>query len=171
MDALLLSAVTIVYALIGSLFTLTGFIATLLWIIKFAGTMYLLYYFMRQYSASEEGAVTYRQSFKYGFKVSLISSAVCAAYAYLSMTLLFPEKTALVTDTILNTALAQAKSGEEEEIIGKIAGSLPQITLIFSFIYYTIFGAIASSIIANFTKKEDIFADTESAPTPENTAN
>ena len=35
---------------------------------------------------------------------------------------------------------------------------LPKLAFVFSLIYYTIFGLIVSAIVANYTKKGDLFA-------------
>ncbi|PKO95449.1 MAG: hypothetical protein CVU12_09810, partial [Bacteroidetes bacterium HGW-Bacteroidetes-7] len=54
----------------------------------------------------------------------------------------------------------QSSNPDSLEAFEKIQGILPQLILVFSLVYYIIFGAIASSIIANYTKKGDIFANT-----------
>jgi hypothetical protein len=35
---------------------------------------------------------------------------------------------------------------------------LPKLAFVFALIYYTLFGMIVSAIVANYTKKGDIFA-------------
>lgn len=156
-DALLLSLVTIVYSLIGTLFEPKGFVSVILWVLKFTGILYLLYCFMKQ-SANLQPETSYSQSFKYGFKVSLFSSIICAGYIFLSMTLFFPGRTDAMVDQVLSNVMQDPNYESVEGSMGKVLNHLPQITLFFSLVYYIVFGLIASSIIANFTKKErDIF--------------
>ena len=61
-------------------------------------------------------------------------------------------------ETVMNAM--QSSNSDSMEAFEKIQGILPQLILVFSLVYYIIFGAIASSIIANYTKKGDIFANT-----------
>ncbi len=157
-NGLSLSLVTIIYSLINSVFTPNAFIAMLLWAIKFGGCIYLLHLFMKQYSAKFE-QISYSDSFKYGFIICCFSSVVCAAYSFLSLTLIFPDSVDMVIEQT-QTILAQGNySSEEESAVESVLNRLPQITLFTSLVYYIIIGAITSAIIANYTKKTDPFAD------------
>ena len=57
---------------------------------------------------------------------------------------------------------------KQEAMVDKLLPRLQECTLFFALIYYTIYGVIASSIIANFTKKTDPFATENTLETPEN---
>lgn len=157
-NGLLLSLVTIVYSLIQSVFGLSGFASIMLWIIKFTGCIYLLYYFMKQYSDNFE-QISYGNSFQYGFILCCLSSIVCACFSFISMTLLFPETTEQAIEQMQTVMASSNYSSEEENMINAIAGNLPQITLFAGLFYYIVIGAVMSSIIANFTKKTDPFAE------------
>lgn len=157
-NGLLLSLVTIVYSLIQSVFGLSGFSSIILWMVKFAGCIYLLYYFMKQYSGNFE-QISYGSSFQYGFILCSLSSIVCACFSFISMTLLFPETTELAIEQMQTVMASGNYSSEEENIINSMADNLPQITLFAGLFYYIVIGAVMSSIIANFTKKTDPFAE------------
>ncbi len=157
-NGLLLSLVTIIYTLVQQVLTPGAFISILLWCIKFGGCLWLLYYFMKQYSANFE-QITYGKSFGYGFLICCFSSIVCACFSFISLTLIFPDSIEMAREQMMTTIASQNMSSDQESMMEAIANNLPQITLFSSLVYCIIFGAIASSIIANFTKKTNIFAE------------
>jgi hypothetical protein len=128
-------------------------LSTVLWTVKFGGCIYLLNHFMRQYSLRQD-KVSYLESFKYGFLVCLFSSIVCAGYMLLNLTYLFPEQIDIAVEQINTIMESGTYSAQDMEITGSMIDNLPKITFITSFIYYTVIGAVMSSVIANFTKKD-----------------
>lgn len=156
-NGLILSLVTIIYSLLGPVLGLKGFIMIIFWIIKTAGCIYLLYYFMKQYSSGFE-TLSYGESFNYGFILCGFSSIVCACFAFLSMTLLFPEQMAAGMEQVQQAFASRGLDSSQEEMMGKWMDRMPQLILFFTLIYYTLFGAAVSAIIANYTKKTNIFA-------------
>ena len=157
-NGLLFSLITIITSLLQSAFNIQGILAILLWCVKFGGCVYLLYYYMKQYSNNAE-YVTYGESFKYGFALCVFSSIVCACYIFISMTWLFPETVDIAMEQIQTAIATGAYTSEQEDAIFNVADKLPQLTLITCLIYYILIGAVMSSIIANFTKKTDPFAE------------
>lgn len=157
MYGLLLALITVLHSLISSIFELPLAITIILWLVKFAGSLWVLYYFMKEYAKPFE-VFTYKEGFRFGFLVCLFSSIICSSFSFLQITLIFPDLMATQMETIM-TAM-QSSNPDSLEAFEKIEGILPQLIFVFSLIYYIIFGAIASSIIANYTKKGDIFANT-----------
>ena len=85
------------------------------------------------------------------------------------MAFLFPDQTDMIIEQVQTAMGSQSNITEEQEaMFDKLLPRLPELTLFFSLIYYTIYGVIASSIIANFTKKTDPFATENTLETPEN---
>jgi hypothetical protein len=153
-DGLLLSTITIVASLIQSTFKIDSMIiASLLWLMKFGGCIYLLHWCMNRQSLSSGGS-SYMDSFKYGFLVCAFSSIVCAGYMLLSLTLLFPEQTNMIIEQATKIMEQGNYSSEEKAAFDSLSVRLPQLTSMTSFVYYVIIGAVMSSVIANFTKKE-----------------
>jgi len=63
-------------------------------------------------------------------------------------------------DTVEQVAMAmQSANPAGAEAIERYQAKLPQIITVTSFFYYTVFGLIASAIIANYTKKETFPTD------------
>lgn len=162
MDGLYLSLVTIIYSLIVAVMMPESFlIKTLLWAIKFGGCLYLLWFFMRRWS-SQFDTISYSQSYNYGFIICLLSSVMCACYSYAQVEWLFPEQTEQAI-TLAKETMAQQGTldSNTENLMDSFFGNFGRISMFVSLFYYIIFGAIASAITANFTKKTNPFAETE----------
>ncbi len=149
-----LAAITVVCSLLTTSLELKGAVSILMWIVKFAGTNYLLYYFMKRY-ANDYNVSKYGKNYSFGFLVSVFSSIICACYAYFSLAILFPNQTQEAINIMQESMSQQPMTSEVESVMEKITSNLPQITLFGTLVYYIIYGAIASAIIANFSKKEE----------------
>ena len=158
LNGLLLSLVTIISSLIQSIFELGTVTSMLLWAIKFGACIYLLYYFMKQY-ANQFETVSYRESFGYGAILCTFSAIVCSCFAFISLTLLFPDQLDKSLEAVQSVMESGNYNDEQIEAINKVSGKLPQITLFWSLFYYSVFGAVVSAIIANFTKRTNPFAE------------
>ena len=77
---------------------------------------------------------------------------------FMHYAVIFPESVAEQMETAMQ--MMQSSNSEMYDAFEKVQGILPQLVFIFSLIYYTIIGVIASSIIANSTKKTDLFTET-----------
>jgi len=155
LDGLLLALITITATLIQTIFEPGSAISWLLWLVKLVSTVGLLYFFVKDYSKNQE-LFTYKDGFQFGFMISFLSSIICGSYMFLHYTLIFPDSLAKVME---NVATAMQSSGGDTSAFEKIQKYLPHFISVFSLIYYSIFGLIASAIIANSTKKGDVFSE------------
>lgn len=153
-SGLLLALVTIISVLVQFALEPGKTINLIIWTIKSVGSIWLLYYFIKEY-AKPSNLFTYKDGFRYGFLIALFSSIVCAAYMFFHYAILFPDSTAAQIDLI--SEMMASSNPEAVETFERISPLLPQIIFITILIYYTIIGAIASAIIANYTKKGSIF--------------
>ena len=162
MDGLYLSLVTIIYSLIVAVMQPQGFLVTsILWIAKFGGCMYLLWYFMKKWSNSFE-TITYSESYNYGFIICLFSSIMCACYSYIQIEWLFPEQTAEAINLTKEAMIQQGTlNSTTENMIDKLSSNFGRISMFASLVYYVIFGSIAAAITANFTKKTNPFGESD----------
>lgn len=156
LDGLLLALITITLTLIQTVLEPPKALIWLLWVVKFAGSIGLLYYFIKDYSKTQE-LFTYKDGFRFGFMICLLSSLICAGYLFFHYAVIFPDSIAATLEQV-RTAM-ESSNPQGAEMMDKIGGKLPHIIFVFSAIYYTLFGVIASSIIANYTKKGDIFTE------------
>lgn len=156
LDGLLLALVTITVTLIQTVLSPGTAIIWLLWLVKLISSLGLLYYFIKDY-AKDQDLFTYKDGFRFGFMISLLSSLICACYMFLHYAVIFPDSMAAQLEQI--SSAIQSSNPDGMAVLDKIGGKLPQIISVFSLFYYTIFGIIVSSIIANYTKKGDIFTE------------
>lgn len=156
LDGLLLALITIIATLIQTVLKPGVAINWLLWLVKFSGSIGLLYYFMKDYS-NNRPSLTYKEGFNFGFILCFLSSVICACYLFLHYAIIFPDS---IAATMEQAAVALESSNPEAmDVLSKLENSFPQIMFISSLIYYTLFGILASAIIANYTKKGDVFTE------------
>ncbi|GAB1473372.1 hypothetical protein MASR2M69_08130 [Bacteroidota bacterium] len=75
-----LALITISYQLIQTVFEPGTAIALILWAAKFGGTLYLLYYFIKEFSKQSD-LFTYSDGFKFGVIVSfMLFNYLCSLY-------------------------------------------------------------------------------------------
>lgn len=153
LNGLYLAAITVACSLLTSALELKGVASILVWVVKFAGTNYLLYYFMKDYS-NKNNITSYGKNVSYGFLISSFSAIVCACYSFISLTFLFPDSVSAAIEVMQQTMAQQQMTSEEESAVEMIITRLPEISLFGTLIYLIIYGAIAAAIIANFSKKE-----------------
>lgn len=156
-NGVLLALITIIITLILTVFKPGTAINLILWAVKLIASIWLLYYFVKEYAKDKE-TFSYKEGFVFGIMVSFFSSLVCAAYMFMHYAVIFPESVAEQMETAMQ--MMQSSNSEMYDAFEKVQGILPQLVFIFSLIYYTIIGVIASSIIANSTKKTDLFTET-----------
>jgi hypothetical protein len=159
LNGIYLSLVTIIYLLVTSVFNLNTLVNVLLQIIKIGLIVYLLYYFIKDYSNNFE-TFSYGEGFKYGFAVCLFSSLICACYGYLSAAVLFKEKTIAQFEMTMNS-LGNSITPDVENMLSFAMENIGVLTLFSSLAYYIFMGIVFPAIIANFTKKENIFINSQ----------
>ena len=162
-NGLILASITIGVSLISSLLhSSSSIVGALLWIVTTGGSIWLLHRIMKEYSALKE-SISYGESFKYGFAVTLFSSLVISAYLFLSLTVIFPsemEKMTEVMQMVMQMVMANGNyTAEEESAMERLMGRFPQYYVIVNIIYLSIVGAIASAVIASFTKRTNPFEE------------
>lgn len=156
---LFLALITILYTLIQTILEPKTALALILWVAKFAGSIWLLLYFIKDFASHKE-VFSYKDGFRFGVMISFLSSIIAASYMFLHYGFIFSDSIAEQMDSVMN--ILQSSNPDAVDSFAKIESKLPHIIFIFSLIYWTLFGVIASSIIANYTKKGDLFSNTES---------
>lgn len=167
-DGLILSSVTIIATLISGILTdaktgmSTNFIlGIVIWLAKFGGSIYLLYWLMKKYSSYYD-TISYGKSFVYGFIVCMFSSIVCACFAYVSLEFIFTEQTRIgIEQTRQMMESSPAYTEQTKAMVMKIFNNYSTYVMFGQLIYLTIFGAIVSSIVSNYTKKTNPFTESQ----------
>ena len=153
---IILALVTILYSVATTVVELPSAVTIILWIIKFSLSIWLVYYFIKEYSKQFE-TFTYKQGFNFGLILCFLSSIICAAYMFMHFAFLFPDATNAQMELIAQNM--ESSNPEGSEALTKIMPHLPKIIFAFFLIYCTLFGMLVSAIVANYTKKGDIFTE------------
>jgi hypothetical protein len=70
---------------------------------------------------------------------------------------LFPDATNAQMELMAQNM--ESSNPQASEAFTKIMPHLPKIIFAFTLVYYTLFGMLVSAIVANYTKKGDIFTE------------
>ena len=160
MDGLYLSLVSIIYSLAGTALPSNMLLTMILWLAKTAGCIYLLWFFMKRWSGKFD-AISYGESFNYGFTVCMFSSVMCACFNFVQVEWIFPEHTEEVIALTREAMAQQNLDSAAENMMEKVFSNFGRITLFTTLVYYTLYGAVASAITANFTKQTNPFGNTD----------
>ena len=164
-DAVFLSLFTIVPQLISTLLTkggtetgvLQSIVGFLTWVVKFGGSIWFLYRCMKLWAADNDGPV-----FGQGMKICLLSSIICAAFAYLMYAVIFPDMAATMFDQAMQQLAGNPMASEAEDILLKMEDNFAMVSFVSTFIWCIICGLIFSGIISSSLKrKASIFDDGE----------
>lgn len=135
-------------------------INTVLWLIKFAGCLALLRYFMMNFSSKYSG-VTVPTIFRFGMITALTSAVIVAGINLLNITLISAEDLQSVIDTTLQSYGSMTQISDSDRItLDRTLSHLPQISFFVTLGYCFLYGTIASKIIANTILPKDEFGDT-----------
>ena len=155
-DAVFLSLCTIVPQFISTLITgggtRTGFIYSLLgfllWAVKFGGSLWFLYRCMKLWAAGNDGP-----AFGQGMKICLLSSIICAAFAYLTYSVIFPDMVETVFAQVSEQLSSYPMPSEAEDMILRMEDNFAMISFVSTLIWCIICGWLFSGIISGSLKR------------------
>lgn len=158
-QGLFLAIITILFSLISSYLEATHWSITfILWAIKFVGCISVLFFFMRA-NSEDKALFTYGDSFKNGFKITFHSALITSILNLILLITIYKEKIDESIDQLYQIFEQQVADEQSLEVFNKIISNYEIYTGCATFIYLVIFGSVAAAIIANYTKKIDIFND------------
>ena len=169
-DAVFLSLFTIVPQLISTLLTKggteTGVLQTIVgfltWVVKFGGSIWFLYRCMKLWAADNDGPV-----FGQGMKICLLSSIICAAFAYLTYAVLFPGMAETVFAQVGEQLSSYPMPSEAEDMILKMEDNFASISFVSTLLWCLICGLIFSGIISGSLKRSESIFDNDGQETDE----
>lgn len=158
-NGLILSLISIIILLANQFITSKiPSLSILFWIIKFGGCIYLLYFFMKQHASANSG-ITYKQSANYGSLVSVFSAIAIGAYLTLHYYVIVPNAFSEAVETWLQLMAEQGMDMSSSLDIDTLESNFPIYAAVGQIIYCSLFGLLASSIIANWTKDNTVKFD------------
>lgn len=118
-----------------------------LWALKFGGCIYLLYYFMKRYGVNHDEAA-YRDIFRFGVAVALLSAIICSGFQLGYVLLIKPDMYQVAIDTLLNSGMGAQLDSNSLAALDELMPELPAIKFFADLTYCFFFGLVASSIIS-----------------------
>ena len=126
------------------------FIGTLLnfiiWAAKFAGCIYVLYRLMKKF-ATDFPTADKAMVRRFGFIVAGTSALIVSAFTLVYLLYIAPDTFENAIETAMQSYSGMLDSNSME-MLESMSGSMPAITFFSQFIYCTLFGFVASAIIA-----------------------
>jgi len=167
---LALGAVSIVYTLVSQLFTPdviskigafpTTLITMTLWVVKFAGCIWLMKFFLTRFAGSYSG-MTRQDVFKQGAAAAFLSALIYSAFYFAYVSFINPE----VFNEAMDTAIESYSSfmdSNTSAMMEQLKGKLPMISFVSNLIYCSIYGSVLSSILSRNIVSDNPFENTES---------
>ena len=157
-DGLILAAVTVVVSTLTFL-TKNSFLGTLLWLVKLAGSIWVLSVIMKRYGKANPEAST----FGYGVIVCVLSALVCAVWAFVEYQFLFPGAVAEAFEQAY-TAFEQMGTGIPDgmtDVLLKMEDNYAQINCISTFFWCSLLGLVFSAILSRTGTHKSVFTEEE----------
>lgn len=122
-------------------------LSSILWVLKFGGCIFLMYFFMKRYLLAHDDAD--RSSvFRFGVVVALLSAIICAGGQLGYVLLIAPDTYEKAIDTVMNSGMASQLDSNSLAAIDELLPKLPAITFFCNLAYCFVFGLIVSAIIS-----------------------
>ena len=136
---------------------LNSILSFILWTAKFIGCIWIMKFFMKKFTAENEGT-TSSNTFRLGMAMAILSALVYSAFAFANVAFISPE----LFETQMNTVMQQMApmmDSNTQSMMDTYMENLPQITFISNLIYCFIYGMILSFILSRNIPSKDPFAD------------
>ena len=157
-DGLILAAVTVVVSTLTFL-TKNGFLSGLLWLVKLAGSIWLLSVIMKRYGKAHPDEST----FGYGVIVCTLSALVCAVWSFVEYQFLFPNAVAEAFEQMF-TQFDQMGAMLPEgftDVMLRMEDNYAQINCISGFFWCVLLGIIFSAILSRSGRNRNVFTPEE----------
>ena len=132
-------------------------ISLALWAVKFAGCIWLMKFFMKQFVA-DNCIKENSQSFRFGVVTALLSALVYAAASFANVAFISPDLYAEQMEMTMQQ-MAPMMDSNTQSMLERYFEILPQITFVSNLIYCFIYGTVLSFILSRNIPSTDPFAD------------
>lgn len=152
LPGIILGAVSIAYLLIchfcGNISSpiLQSLLTVLLWVAKFGGSLYLLYWFTKRYTLELDEAAP-ADAFKFGMVLALLSAFVYSAFYFVYAQFIAPDIFEAGFDMI-NESYSQYMDQAAIDEILNMKPDFPKMLFVVNLVYCWLFGTVASSFFA-----------------------
>lgn len=154
MPGLVLGLVTAAFFYLTSFWS-NPIVSTVVWIAKFAGCIYLMYFFMKKFVTIHKEANN-SDSFKFGVVVALLSAFIYSISYYVFVVYIKPDTFELALNAVMENYSSFLDSNSLEQLENMIP-KLPAIGLFANIIYCFVYGSIVSAIISRSVPSNNPF--------------
>ena len=156
LPGLVLGLIPAVTLTLGSLLNSVIF-SYVLWFVKFASCIYLMYFFMRKFASLHE-EVDNSDTFRFGVAVALLSAFVYASFYLVYVLYIHPGVFEESVRTAMENFSAYIDSNSREQLENMLP-KLPTITFFVNLGYCFLFGTVLSAIISRMVPSTNPFSD------------
>ena len=136
--------------------------SSVLWLVKFAGCIWLMRFFMQRLADRYDG-VTGSTSFKYGMMIAFLSALIYSAVLLANMLFISADLTQQQFDQVMQ-AYAGILDANSISMMEKLENVYPQIAFFSQLVYCFMYGTILSLILSRFIPRNDPFAGYQEGP-------
>lgn len=150
---LILGAISSAYMYLSGI---AGTVVTLLMgLVKFVGCIYLMYFFMKKFSAGNPDA-GHSEVFRFGSLVALLSALLYAAFSLAYLLYINPDSLSEALDKAMETYESILDSNSLEQL-ESLVPKMPTISFFTNLFYCWIFGTILSAIFSRNIPSDNPF--------------
>ena len=130
-----------------------------LWLLEFAGCIWLMAFFMKKLCADYEG-VSGMDTRRYGRRIAFCSALILAGISLLLVVTVAGDATEAAMDEAFQ-AYGSYFDANAQAAFDDMRDKLPALTFFSQFLWGWIYGCILSAILSRYIPKQDIFQQTD----------
>jgi hypothetical protein len=134
--------------------SILGFV---LWAAKFIGCIWIMKFFMKQFTAENEEA-TNSNTFRLGMAMAILSALVYSAFAFANVAFISPDLFTEQMDAMMQQ-MAPMMDSNTMSVMETYMENLAQITFFTNLIYCFIYGTVLSFILSRNIPSKNPFAE------------
>ena len=128
-----------------------------LWTAKFIGCIWIMKFFMKQFTAENEEA-TNSNTFRLGMAMAILSALVYSAFAFANVAFISPDLFTEQMDAMMQQ-MAPMMDSNTMSVMETYMENLAQITFFTNLIYCFIYGTVLSFILSRNIPSKNPFAE------------
>lgn len=134
--------------------SILGFV---LWAAKFIGCIWIMKFFMKKFTAENEGT-TSSNTFRLGMAMAILSALVYSAFAFANVAFISPDLYTEQMDAMMQQ-MAPMMDSNTMSVMETYMENLAQITFFTNLIYCFLYGMVLSFILSRNIPSKDPFAE------------
>ena len=136
---------------------LNSILSFILWTAKFIGCIWIMKFFMKKFTAENEGT-TSSNTFRLGMAMAILSALVYSAFAFANVAFISPDLFTEQMDAMMQQ-MAPMMDSNTMSVMETYMENLAQITFCTNLIYCFLYGTVLSFILSRNIPSKDPFAE------------